>query len=224
MIAVLFQRVLSYTSYQGTNIDASIQISGSVRFGWSIGCRARHCPRFPVRGPIAGDRGGYPQPVSGRSAGDPQRKILEIAIKPAAQIPEIYRYDRTLRCGFLKQKQLSPLIFVIADAGGGHTGRTAEILQKVSHKAGLHVIVLPSATHPHFVTAAAATSAPRHAYDDAKDLYKVMEAAHALVKDRIEVTDFFLTGHSLGGLVPPSYRSQEKDFGRARYIRIFRKA
>jgi hypothetical protein len=118
MIAVLFQRVLSCTSYQGMNIDASIHISGSVRFGWSIGCRARHCPRFPVRGPIAGDRGGYPQPVSGRSAGDPQRKILEIAIKPAEQIPEIYRYDRTLRCGFLKQKQPSPLIFVIADTGG----------------------------------------------------------------------------------------------------------
>jgi hypothetical protein len=154
---------------------------------------------FPFEDPLLATVVGTPSQYRADLPEDPPRKTLEIEIKSPEKIPEIFWYDRTLRCGFLKQKQPAPLIFVIAGTGGGHTGRTVDILQKVFYKAGFHVIVLPSPTHPNFVTAASATSVPGQAYDDAKDLYKVMESAYAQVKDRIEVTDFFLTGYSLGG-------------------------
>jgi hypothetical protein len=154
---------------------------------------------YPFENPLLATVVGTPSHYQADLPEDPPRKTLEITIKPPGQIPEIFWYDRALRCSFLKQKQPAPLIFVIAGTGGGHTGRTVGILQQVFYKAGFHVISLPSPTHSNFVTAASTTSVPGHAYDDAKDLYKVMEATYAQVKDEIEVTDFFLTGFSLGG-------------------------
>jgi hypothetical protein len=154
---------------------------------------------FPFENPLLATVVGTPSHYQADLPEDPPRKTLEITIKPPGQIPEIFWYDRVLRYSFLEQKQPAPLIFVIAGTGGGHTGRTVDILQQVFYKAGFHVISLPSPTHSNFVTAASTTSVPGHAYDDAKDLYKVMEAAYAQVKDQIEVTDFFLTGFSLGG-------------------------
>ena len=154
---------------------------------------------FPFEDPLLATVVGTPSQYQADLPEDAPRKTLELTIKPPGQIPEIFWYDRELRYSFLKQKQPAPLIFVIAGTGASHTGRTVDILHKVFYKAGFHVIVLPSPTHSNFVTAASTTSVPGHAYDDAKDLYKVMEASYAQVKDKIEVTDFFMTGYSLGG-------------------------
>ena len=154
---------------------------------------------FPFEDPLLATVVGTPSQYQADLPEDPPRKVLELTIKPPGQIPEIFWYDRTLRYSFLKQEQPAPLIFVIAGTGAGHTGRTVDNLYKVFYKAGFHIIVLPSPTHTNFVTAASTTSVPGHAYDDAKDLYNVMEAAYAQVKDQIEVTDFFMTGYSLGG-------------------------
>lgn len=154
---------------------------------------------FPFEDPLLATVVGTPSQYQADLPEDAPRKTLELTIKPPGQIPEIFWYDRKLRYSFLKQKQPAPLIFVIAGTGASHTGRTVDILHKVFYKAGFHVIVLPSPTHSNFITAASTTSVPGHAYDDAKDLYKVMEAAYAQVKDQIEVTDFFMTGYSLGG-------------------------
>ena len=154
---------------------------------------------FPFEDPLLATVAGTPSRYQADLPTDAPRKTLELTMKPPGEIPEIFWYDRALRYSFLKQKQPAPLIFVIAGTGAGHTGRTVDILHRVFYKAGFHVIVLPSPTHSNFVTAASATSVPGHAYDDAEDLYKVMEAAYAQVKDTIEVTDFFMTGYSLGG-------------------------
>jgi len=154
---------------------------------------------FPFEDPLLATVVGTPSQYQADLPEDAPRKTLELTIKPPGKIPEIFWYDRVLRYSFLKQKQPAPLIFVIAGTGASHTGRTVDILHKVFYKAGFHVIVLPSPTHSNFVTAASTTSVPGHAYDDAKDLYKVMEASYEQVKDKIEVTDFFMTGYSLGG-------------------------
>jgi hypothetical protein len=154
---------------------------------------------FPFEDPLLATVVGTPSQYQADLPEDAPRKTLELTIKPPEDIPGIFWYDRKLRYSFLKQKQPAPLIFVIAGTGVSHTGRTVDILHKVFYKAGLHVIVLPSPTHSNFVTAASTTSVPGHAYDDAKDLYKVMQAAYAQVEDQIEVTDFFMSGYSLGG-------------------------
>ena len=47
--------------------------------------------------------------------------------------------------------------------------------------------------------AASSTGVPGRVEDDAADLYRVMELAYERVKERIDVSEFYLTGYSLGG-------------------------
>jgi hypothetical protein len=49
-----------------------------------------------------------------------------------------------------------------------------------------------------FVVTASATCVPGNIVEDAQDLYRVMTLAWQQVKDRIKVSEFYLTGYSLG--------------------------
>jgi hypothetical protein len=49
-----------------------------------------------------------------------------------------------------------------------------------------------------FVATASATCVPGNIVEDAQDLYRVMSLAWEQVKDRIKVSEFYLTGYSLG--------------------------
>lgn len=154
---------------------------------------------FPFADPLVATVVGTPSQHQADLPEQPPRQILEVTLKPPEQIADIFWYHRRLQYAFLKQQQPAPLIFVIAGTGGGHSGRSMDILQNVFFKAGFHVVALPSPTHPSFMVAASSTSIPGYADDDAADLYHAMEAIYLQLKDRIEITDFFLTGYSLGG-------------------------
>jgi hypothetical protein len=69
----------------------------------------------------------------------------------------------------------------------------------VFYQAGYHVICLSSPTHMNFIATASKTSLPGNILEDARDLYRVMEMAWQQVKGRIKVSEFYLTGYSLGG-------------------------
>jgi hypothetical protein len=87
---------------------------------------------FPFEDPLLATVVGTPSQYQADLPEDVPRKTLELTIKPPGQIPEIFWYDRALRYSFLKQKQPAPLIFVIAGTGGGHTGRTIVMTQRIS--------------------------------------------------------------------------------------------
>jgi hypothetical protein len=67
------------------------------------------------------------------------------------------------------------------------------------YKAGFHVVSISSPTYMNFIVAASKSGVPGHAFEDAEDLYRVMETIWAKLKKKIEVTDFYVTGYSLGG-------------------------
>jgi pimeloyl-ACP methyl ester carboxylesterase len=67
------------------------------------------------------------------------------------------------------------------------------------YHAGFHVIALPSPTISNFIINASTTHVPGNLSEDANDLYRVMEQIWDQSKRRIEVTDFYLAGYSLGG-------------------------
>ena len=154
---------------------------------------------FPFDDPLLATVVGTPSQYQAELPEHLPRRVRKLSLKPAAQIPDIFWHTRRLRYAFLQQRQPAPLIFLIAGTGGGHSGGSTNILQKIFFKAGFHVISLPSPTHLSFIVAASETSVPGHAYQDAEDLYNAMGAAYKQVKDRIEVTDVFLAGFSLGG-------------------------
>jgi hypothetical protein len=124
---------------------------------------------------------------------------LELQIFPDRPIPEIFWYNSALRFSLVSQHHKAPLIFIIAGTGAAHDSKLTEVLQRAFFDAGFHAISLPSPTHPNFIVNASTTSVPGRIGDDARDLYRAMRLAYAEVKDRIEVSDFHLTGYSLGG-------------------------
>jgi hypothetical protein len=126
-------------------------------------------------------------------------KDLEMTVFPDRKIPEVFWYGDKLRYSLAWQKEKAPLIFMIAGTGAGYDSEKMLTMQKAFFQAGFHVISLASPTHPNFITAASSSMLPGDIQGDCKDLYRVMQHAWAAAEKTIEVTDFFLTGYSLGG-------------------------
>ena len=122
-----------------------------------------------------------------------------VTVFPERRIPEIFWYHDQLRYSVVRQRGKAPLIFNIAGTGASHNALLMQVMEKAFHQAGYHVISLPSPTHSNFVTTASETQVPGLLADDARDLYRVMQAAYAKVAHTIEVSDFHVTGYSLGG-------------------------
>jgi hypothetical protein len=73
-------------------------------------------------------------------------------------------------------------------------------LQRALYQAGYHVVSITSPTHMHFIVNASSTMTPGNLYEDAKDIYKVMQLAMERVQKQVEVSGYHLTGYSLGGI------------------------
>lgn len=125
-------------------------------------------------------------------------KRRSIEIFPDREIPDVFFYDKKLRYSYALQKGPAPLVFLIAGTGGSHDGSSNRNIGKVLYKAGFHFVALSSPTHSNFIVSASSSHVPGHAFDDAADLYRVMETIWAKLGRKVEVTDFFLAGYSLG--------------------------
>ena len=125
-----------------------------------------------------------------------KRKTLDVF--PDREPPDIFFYDKKMGYSYALQKGPAPLIFCIAGTGGSHIGSGNRKLLGPLYQAGFHVVLLSSPTNTNFVISASSTQVPGHATDDAEDLYRVMEMIMAKIGKKAEVTDFNLTGYSLG--------------------------
>ena len=115
--------------------------------------------------------------------------------------------SRGLRYSLARQKSEAPLIFIIAGTGAGHRSSKMQFMERLFYEAGFHVICLPSPTVSNFIVTASATMVPGNLVDDSRDLYRVMGLAWNQVKSRIKVSDFYLTGYSLGATQSPTWRN-----------------
>jgi len=154
---------------------------------------------YPFVDPFAATVVGTPK---GYRASLPKRipvDQMEITVFEDREVPEVFWYNDRLKFSLVRQKHRAPLIFNIAGTGAGHNSSLMKVMQKAFYQAGFHVISLPSPTHSNFIVSASSTGVPGRVEDDAADLYRVMELAYERVKERIDVSEFYLTGYSLGG-------------------------
>jgi hypothetical protein len=126
-------------------------------------------------------------------------KKRRITIFEDREVPEALWFDRDLRYFRVLQKGPAPLVFLIAGTGGSYDGAKNTNMARAFYQAGFHVVSISSPTYMNFIVAASSTGVPGHAFGDAEDIYRVMERIWEKLQDRIEVTDFFVTGYSLGG-------------------------
>lgn len=115
------------------------------------------------------------------------------------ELPSNFWPVKTLRYRLAQQDKPAPLIFIIAGTGAHYSSSTMEFLKKLFYGAGFHVVQLSSPSSWDFMAAASRFATPGLSTDDADDLYRVMQAVRAQ-HPKLPITEFYLTGYSLGGL------------------------
>ena len=125
-------------------------------------------------------------------------KYDTVKMFPKRKIPGILWNLDELRYSYLRQKGPAPLIFLVAGTGASFQSAKMQVMQKAFYQAGYHVVSLSSPTHPNFIVAASTSGVPGHLQEDSSDLYQVMQSIWEKLQKDVEVTDFFLTGYSLG--------------------------
>ena len=126
------------------------------------------------------------------------KEEAKIKVFPKREPPEVFWYQQDLRYSVVRQRSKAPLIFNIAGTGAGHNSAKMQVMERAFYQAGFHVVSLPSPTHPNFIATASETQVPGMLADDARDLYRVMQAVYREIAGSIEVSTFYLTGYSLG--------------------------
>jgi hypothetical protein len=153
---------------------------------------------YPIKDPYAATIAGTPSEFQPPLPERLDYELLGLKVFPDRPTPDVFWYQREFLYTLSYQKQAAPLIFVIAGTGSSFYSSSMIFLQKIFYQAGFHVICLSSPTQMNFVTTASATCVPGNILEDTRDLYRVMTLAWEQVKSRIKVTEFYLTGYSLG--------------------------
>jgi len=153
---------------------------------------------YPLKDPLAATIVGTPKDLQLDLRMSYDREILDLDIFPDRVVPEIFWYDDRLTLDFAWQSRPAPLIFLIAGTGSGARSTLMRYLQALFVARGFHVIAVPSPTFPNFVVSGSASRMPGRIGEDTRDLYDAMQLAYERVRDRIEVTKFYLAGYSLG--------------------------
>ena len=114
-------------------------------------------------------------------------------------LPDNFWAVKRMSYRLARQKGPAPLIFIISGTAAHYSAAKTESLKRLFYGAGYHVVQLSSPTSFDFIAAASRYATPGYSPDDAKDLYRVMQAVRAQ-HHRLPVTEFHLTGYSLGAL------------------------
>lgn len=155
---------------------------------------------------------GYPfiDPYKATVYGTPPKEIYRdftpVEVKARAlrvadrRVPDIFSYSRDMYYSTALQKGEAPLIFIIAGTGAEHDSVKMKFLTQVFHSAGFHVVALSSPTHMNFVISASQHAVPGYIPHDVADLYRVMLWVKEEIAKECTVSDYYVTGYSLGAM------------------------
>lgn len=132
---------------------------------------------------------------------DIRQKDYSLNLQPQreSKLPANFWPVKRLHYRLARQPGEAPLIFIIAGTGSHYANSTMEQLKKLFYGAGFHVVQLSSPTSYDFIAGASRHATPGYSPEDAKDLYRVMEAIREQ-QDDLPVSRYYLTGYSLGGM------------------------
>ena len=153
---------------------------------------------FPAKDPYkATILGSSTMLVEGVSEEVPS-KDYTIKVPPFTKPHKTLWYQKGFNFSLSKQKEKAPLIFVVAGTGSSYETWKMKAFERIFHDAGYHVILLSSPFNTNFLITASNIKVPGILFNDSHDLYRMMKASYERVADQIEVSEFYLTGYSLG--------------------------
>jgi len=154
---------------------------------------------YPIKDPFVATIIGTSEAFKAEVPENVNVKTKKLKVFKDRKTPDIFWYDENLKYFLAPQKGAAPLIFVIAGAGSDYNSSKINMLLRVFYQAGFHVVTLSSPTHPSFIVSASSNSVPGNLQEDSEDLYNVMELIWEDIRNDLAVTEFHLTGYSLGG-------------------------
>jgi predicted alpha/beta-fold hydrolase len=153
---------------------------------------------YPLKDPLVSTIIGTPSELEAKLPEKIDYKLMALKVFPDRVPPDVFWYQREFRYSLTYQKEKAPLVFVIAGTGASFYTSKMQFLQKVFYQAGFHVVCLSSPTQMNFIVTASESSVPGNTSEDARDLYRVMGLVWGQIKGQIQVSEFYLTGYSLG--------------------------
>ncbi|MGE6687753.1 serine/threonine protein kinase [Stutzerimonas stutzeri] len=158
---------------------------------------------YPLANPFAATIAGTPAELRAEvpSDDDINQADYSLRLRPEREftLPDNFWPVKRLRYRLARQSGPAPLIFLISGTGARYSAGKTEELKRLFYGAGYHVAQLSSPTSYDFMSAASRYATPGISSDDAKDLYRVMQAVRAQ-HHKLPVTEYHLAGYSLGAL------------------------
>ncbi len=158
---------------------------------------------FPLSNPFEATIAGTPIELRAEvpTDDDIDQADYNLRLRPEREftLPDNFWPVKKLRYRLARQSGPAPLMFIISGTGARYSAGKTEALKRLFYGAGYHVVQLSSPTSYDFMSAASRYATPGISSDDAKDLYRVMQAVRAQ-HHKLPVTEYLLTGYSLGAL------------------------
>lgn len=161
-------------------------------------CYASSTYDYPIENAFVATVVGTPSEYVASLPKDIPRQENDIVIFPDRKTNDFFP-NKKLRYTLASQKNEAPLVFSIAGTGASHRSPKMLLLEKSFYQAGFHVVSLSSPTCVNFIATASGSQVPGHISHDSADLYHVMKLIYGELNKKIEVSEFYLTGYSLGG-------------------------
>lgn len=139
-------------------------------------------------------------------------KLRSLRIKNR-QVPSVFSYSDEMYYSTALQDDEAPLIFIIAGTGAEHNSSKMKFLTQAFYQAGYHVVALSSPTHMNFIVSISEFAAPGYVPHDVDDLYRVMLWIKKEIEEEREVTDYFITGYSLGAMHAAFLTHKDSELG-----------
>ncbi|MHD0318841.1 serine/threonine protein kinase [Fusobacterium sp. THCT1E2] len=125
-------------------------------------------------------------------------KVYKTKLPGSMEAPENLWYNDKFEFSLVPQKGKAPLIFLLAGTGSDYHAARMVFFQRIFYDAGYSVISITSPMHSNFIINASSNRMPGMIMDDGKDIYNVMKETYKIVKDKVNISDFYVVGYSLG--------------------------
>lgn len=125
-------------------------------------------------------------------------KVYKVKLPNSVEPPENLWYNNKFEFSLVPQKGKAPLIFLLAGTGSDYHATRMQLFQRIFYDAGYSVVSITSPMHSNFVVNASTNKMPGMIIEDGKDIYNVMKETYKHVKEKVDVSEFYVVGYSLG--------------------------
>lgn len=168
--------------------------------------------RYPYTDAYKATVYGTPPDLMHRVEKPVKPKLRSVRIE-GRNVPEVLSHEREMFYTTALQKGEAPLIFIVAGTGAEHDSAKMKFLTQTFHQAGFHTVALSSPTHMNFLVSVSQHGAAGYVPYDVADLYRVMLWVKEEIEQEVAVSDYYVTGYSLGAMHAAFLTHKDSELG-----------